>query len=321
MTTQHLIGIDVGGTKIAAATVTAHGAVNEYVVRATPAAHGPDAVLDAITAAVESLPDWQTARGIGVGTGGVVDPHAGTVVSANDLLPGWAGTHIHDELRARLQLPVAADNDVNAFALGEHLFGAGQTHTSALYVSVGTGIGGAIVLDGELHHGAHSTAGELGHIAVPEAVGRHCNCGRAAHLEAIASGPAISAYYRELTGTADNPELPEIVEQVTTGDPMASRAIEQGATALGRVLGGLVNTLDVDNVVLGGGVPGIGELYWNSLRTAFTAELLPAPSSVTITPAALGSRSAVVGAAALMLDKTTHRHPWDEHPGKAQALR
>lgn len=302
MTTPQLIGVDVGGSKIASGIVTTDGRVLETHVRATPASDGPEAVLDAIAAAVGSLTPRGPVLGAGIGTGGVVDRRRGVVLSANDLLPGWAGTDLSTELGGRLRVPVAADNDVNAFALAEQYFGAGAHRSSVLYASVGTGIGGSLVLGGKLFRGAHCTAGELGHLAVPEAVGRRCNCGGQAHLEAVASGPAISDRFRELTGESQLTDLREVTARATAGEPAAVRAITEGAAALGRALGGLVNTIDVEHVVIGGGVTTIGDLYWQPLTEAFASELLPGPSAVTPSRATLGTAAAVVGAAALLLE-------------------
>ncbi|MER7396530.1 ROK family protein [Streptomyces sp. NPDC000151] len=303
-----LLGVDVGGTKIAAGVVSADGALLASLVRPTPAAQGRAAVLDAIAAAVRELPGWEGAEGLGIGTGGVIDRDRGVVLSANALLPGWAGTRLSEELSARLGLPVAADNDANVFALAEQTYGAGAGRASVLYVSVGTGIGGGLVTGGRLLRGAHWTAGEFGHIAVPEAAGRPCNCGRAGHLEAVASGPAITARFRELTGDADVHDLRTVAAlaeshtPTRTGAEAARTALAEGAGALGRALAGLVNTVDPERVVIGGGVASIGAPFWQPLTEAFAAELLPGPAGVRPVPAALGPRAAVIGAAALLLE-------------------
>ncbi|MCX4722388.1 ROK family protein [Streptomyces sp. NBC_01306] len=301
-----LLGVDVGGTKTAAGLVSADGALLTSVVRPTPAAQGPAAVLDAIAAAVRELPGHHLAEGLGIGTGGVIDRDSGVVISANDLLPGWAGTRLSEELTARLALPVAADNDANVFALAEQTYGAGAGCRSALYVSVGTGIGGGLVTGGRLLRGAHSTAGEFGHIAVPEATGLGCNCGRTGHLEAVASGPAMTARFRELTGHDDGRGLRQVAalagkDSGSAGDT-ARAVLAEGAGALGRALAGLVNTMDPERVVIGGGVASIGDAYWRPLTEAFVAELLPGPSGLCPVPAKLGPRAAVVGAAALLLE-------------------
>ncbi|MFD7919838.1 ROK family protein [Streptomyces sp. NPDC059740] len=301
-----LLGVDVGGTKIAAGLVSPDGTLLTSLVRPTPAAQGPLAVLDAVAAAVRELPGHEAAAGLGIGTGGVVDRRDGVVRSANDLLPGWAGTRLAQELSDRLGLPVAADNDANVFALAEQTFGAGSGCDSALYVSVGTGIGGGLVAGGRLLRGAHSTAGEFGHIAVPEAAGRPCNCGRAGHLEAVAAGPAMTALGRELTGRPDLRDLREVVTLAQAADGTlagaARTALATGAGALGRALAGLVNTFDPQRVVVGGGVASVGALFWEPLTAAFAAELLPGPAALRPVMAALGPRAAVVGAAALLLE-------------------
>ncbi|MBZ4015074.1 ROK family protein [Streptomyces purpurogeneiscleroticus] len=297
-----LLGVDVGGTKIAAGVVSADGALTATLVRPTPAAQGRTAVLDAIAATVRELPGWDGAEGLGIGTGGVVDRDRGVVRSANALLPGWAGTRLNEELSARLGLPVAADNDANVFALAEQTYGAGAGCASALYVSVGTGIGGGLVTGGRLLRGAHWTAGEFGHIAVPEAAGRPCNCGRKGHLEAVASGPAITARFRELAGDADVYDLRTVaaLADSDTSAEAARTALAEGAGALGRALAGLVNTMDPERVVIGGGVASIGAPFWAPLTETFAAELLPGPAGVRPVPAALGPRAAVIGAAALL---------------------
>ncbi|MFD0558991.1 glucokinase [Stackebrandtia endophytica] len=299
-----MIGVDIGGTKIAAATVDGRGGIVQAVVRPTPSADGPDAVLAAVADAIRTLTGHERAPGIGVGTGGVIDHDRGIVVAANDLLPGWAGTDVRRQLAERFGKPVAVDNDVNAFGLAEQRFGAGVGHRDVLYVSVGTGVGGALVLGGELHRGVHHTAGELGHLAVPEAVGRLCNCGRPDHLEAVASGPAISRRYTELGG--ERLDLRAVADRAQTGEPLAIAVITDGARALGRALAGLVNTIDVSRVVVGGGVADMGQRYWRPLTEAFADELQPGPGAIRPVPAALGSRSAVIGAASLL---NTHAPP------------
>ncbi|POX37053.1 glucokinase [Streptomyces sp. Ru73] len=325
-----MVGVDVGGTKIAAGLVAPDGTLLTSVVRPTPAARGRAAVLDAIAAAVRELPGYEEAAGLGIGTGGVVDRARGVVLSANALLPGWAGTALGEELTGRLGLPVAADNDANVFALAEQTYGAGAGCASALYVSVGTGIGGGLTGGGRLVRGAHWTAGEFGHLAVPEAAGRPCNCGRTGHLEAVAAGPAITARFRALTGddsVHDLRRVAALAEQETGAEAEAARTVlAEGAGALGRALAGLVNTVDPERVVVGGGVASIGAPFWEPLTAAFTAELLPGPAGLRPVPAALGPRAAVVGAAALLLEdgpdgphgpgtpeSTPVRHPDPQH--------
>jgi glucokinase len=306
---QRAIGVDVGGTKIAAGLVEATGEVRDRLVVPTPAAEGPFAVLRAIAELAERLRTPEVV-GVGVGTGGVVDHARGVIVSATSLLPGWAGTPVAAELSTRLGLPVTMDNDGNVLALGEHRFGAARGLDSVLCIAVGTGVGGGVIIGGRLVRGAHHTAGEVGHIPVPGSEGMPCSCGRTGHLEAIASGPAMTARYAaEAAGRAQAHQhgggpraaidLRVIAERARTGDVVAAKVIADGAGALGRAIGGLANGIDPDAVIVGGGVAEIGEPYWAPLRAAVRENTLPALAALEIRPAGLRTNAAIAGAAAL----------------------
>jgi glucokinase len=298
------VGVDVGGTKIAAGLVGSNGRIHAQLALPTPAAEGAQAVLDEVCRAVRELrarlrePDEVT--GVGIGTGGVVDHRRGVIVSATGLLRDWAGTHVADELRDRLGLAISVDNDGNALALGEHRFGAGRGYADVLYVAVGTGIGGGLVIGGRLRRGAHHTAGELGHLPVPGAERRSCSCGGHGHIEALASGPAITAAYRRRSANRQAGDLRVVASQAGAGDLDAIEAIGDAATALGKVLAGLVNTIDPEAVVLGGGVARLGPVLWTPLTAAFRAGALPPTAQTPLLPAKLGPQAAIVGAASLV---------------------
>ncbi|OIV38234.1 hypothetical protein BIV57_06785 [Mangrovactinospora gilvigrisea] len=313
---ERTIGVDVGGTKIAAALVDAEGRVLAKTAVPTPLDRGSDGVLAAMADAARAVDPDRTAAAAGVGTGGVVDPDTGTVLSATDLLPEWQGTEIAPRLGALLGVPVAADNDAIALAAGELRWGAlaagrgpgsgsgGSAGSfasagsgSALFAAIGTGIGGALVVDGALRHGNHRVAGSIGH--VPAGGERICSCGRPGHLESVAAGPSIAAAYAHEAGDTAHPDLREVARRAAAGDAVAHRVITRAAAALGRALGGAANLLDPDTVVVGGGVAAIGDLFWEPLRAAFTPELLPPLRGLTVRPAALGADASVIGAAAL----------------------
>ncbi|KAB2379942.1 ROK family protein [Actinomadura montaniterrae] len=264
-----LAALDIGGTKIAAALVDAEGTVLRRGRVPTPAGGGP-AVLAAAAGLLDGLADGPV-RGLGVGAPGVIDPATGRVVSATDVLPGWAGTPVRETLAELTGLPVTVVNDVRAMAYGEARAGAGTGFHRVLHVSVGTGVGGALTTGGDLDHGAHGTAGELAHLLVPDRGPVPCGCGRRDHLEAVASGPAIAA----------------------TGD--APRA----GTLLGRALAGLLAVVDPDAVVIGGGVAQIGPPYLDAVAAAFRAEALPPLRATPIVTARLGTDAPLVGAALL----------------------
>ncbi|GGQ11606.1 ROK family protein [Streptosporangium pseudovulgare] len=296
-----VVGVDIGGTKTAAGLVDPTGNLLAVRSRPTPATRGPDAVVDAAAELVRELDGGAgTVTAVGVGSAGVIDPRSGTVVSATGAIPGWAGTDLRGELSRRLGLPVAVDNDVHAHALGELWRGAAAGRDDVLLVAVGTGVGASLVLGGRVRHGAHSVAGHAGHLPVPAAAGRPCPCGGHGHVEAVASGPALLAEYRRRSG-AEAGHLSEVVRLADAGDPIAAAVLAEGAGALGAAIGGLVNVIDPELVLVGGGVTGCGEPWWRALREAVRAEALPALRDVPIEPAALGGDAALLGAARLAL--------------------
>lgn len=307
MTEPAGLGIDIGGTKTAAAVVRADGRVLAHAVAPTPAREGPDAVLATAAGLGRRLLAAADAPvpGAGVGTAGVVDHGAGTVRFATSSLPGWAGTRVAGRLGDALGLPVVVDNDVNASAYGEvHLAATPLRTGTVLCVAVGTGVGGAIVRDGRVDRGAMGTAGELAHLVAGPAVGRRCGCGRRGHLEAVAAGPALAAAYAARAG-GPIPALEVVASRAQTGDLDAAAVLAHGGAVLGRVLGGLATVLDPVAIVLGGGVPELGTVWWEPMAAALRAERLPGLDRVALLPARGGPRAGVVGAALLGLHEAT----------------
>ncbi|MFF8595362.1 ROK family protein [Streptomyces sp. NPDC015220] len=300
---EAVIGLDLGGTKIAAALVGPDGTVLRRHTRPTPARAGARAVVDALADAAREVDDGAWA--IGVAAAGVVDPRTGIVTSATDSIAGWAGTPLAAGLYGRTGLPVACDNDVRATAATE-LAALPDPHGSLVYVAVGTGVGGAVAVDGRMLHGSAGIAGHLGHVPSPEAGDLPCTCGGSGHLEAIASGPAITALYRRLSGQPAE-RLQDVAERAAAGDTAARQAVATGARAAGRVAGGLANALGPHRVVVGGGVPHIGEPYWTALTDAFRAELMAPLRHLRPRHPRLGADAAVQGAALLTRTAPLHR--------------
>lgn len=291
-------GVDLGGTKTAAGLVTRDGTVVRTHTVSTPAADGPEAVLDAVAHAVRQL--GSSVRAVGVGSAGVIDPVSGHVVSATGAMPGWAGTDLRGGLVRRLGVPVVVENDVHAHARGEARCGGAAGMRHMLYVAVGTGIGASLLIDGRIHHGARSAAGHAGHLPVPAAAGRPCSCGGLGHAEAAGSGPAMLAAYRRRTGRAEEvTALAEVSARAESGDATATAVLAEGATALGQAIGGLANTLDPEAVLIGGGVSRCGAPWWEPLRTAVAAELLPPLAELPVVRGRLGPNAALLGAAGL----------------------
>ncbi|MDI9915993.1 ROK family protein [Rhodococcus sp. IEGM 1379] len=294
---QRWIGVDIGGTKVAAAVITSAGEVIESVRAETPAA-GRAAVLDTTAALIDKLRAEHAVSGIGVGSPGIVDRASGRVVFASDILPGWNGAEVREELEAHTGLPVTVDNDVRVMAHGENMIGAGHGRTSVLFVSIGTGIGGALSIDGRLRHGAHGTAGELAHLLVPVTGAIGCGCGRKDHLEAVASGPAMAAEYASRAGVPVQP-LQRVVALMHSGDPIARAVISDAGELLGRVLAGVATAFDPEVIVIGGGAAQIGADLLSPLVSAFRVEAMPPVADTAILPARLGTDAPLVGAGLL----------------------
>ena len=295
-----VVGIDLGGTKTAAALVAPDGTLGVRVAAPTPAAEGPGAVLDVVAGLVARVAGDTPIGGVGIGTAGIVDA-AGRVVSATETFTGWVGTDLVAGLAGRLSrpVPIRVYNDVDAHLLGEAWRGAARGRDSALMVAVGTGVGGALLIDRRLVRGAHSAAGELGHLPAVGAEGLRCPCGRPGHLEALAAGPAIARGYRAAGGTAADARA--VFALAGDGDPAAIAVVDAAATGLGRAVAGLVTTIDPACVVIGGGVAEAGELWWRPLREAFRSELVAA-FATPLVKAELGVSAAVLGAARGVFD-------------------
>ncbi|HLT83773.1 MAG TPA: ROK family protein [Phototrophicaceae bacterium] len=323
-----VVGVDLGGTKIAAALVSEEGAVGPVRSVPTPSQEGPDAVLDTVAGLVRDVvarggvltaPDGTATAtpdtpvrvsGVGVGTAGVVDSTAGTILSATDALRGWAGTEVRAGLEERLADllaggPVTVENDVDAHAGGEAWLGAAAGLDSVLMVAVGTGVGAGLVLGGRPLRGARHVAGEMGHMPSPDADGLRCGCGRPGHLEAIGSGPALHRYYLSLGGTPDAVDTRAVYARAVAGEELALRAVTDSARAVGRAVAGVATVLDPAAVVVGGGMSQAGPLWWEPMVAAVRTELIEPLTDIPVLPSALGPVAAVLGAARTALAART----------------
>ena len=292
------LALDIGGTKTAAALVTEDGALLDRCRSRTPAALGADAVMAEALGMARALTADRAPVGVGIGSAGVIDTDTGTVRSATDALPGWTGTDLRGTFHRELGLPVSVANDVHTHALGEHWRGAARDHECVLFVAAGTGVGGALLIDGDVRSGARSAAGHIGHVPVPEADGLACPCGANGHVEAVASGPALERAHR----VADGPvtRLEEVVEAAEGGDPSARAVLATGARALGTALAGVANVLDPDLIVVGGGVTAAGEHWWPHLRQGIADGTIPALRGLPVAASQLGADAALLGAARLV---------------------
>ncbi|MEO7375682.1 MAG: ROK family protein [Nakamurella sp.] len=291
--------IDIGGTKIAAGIVDGDSRVLARCSAPTPASLGPAEILAVAARLVReaSRDSGVEPVAIGVGTAGVVDAGSGSILAATEALSGWTGTPVAATLAADLGLAVHVENDVTAFLLGEAVAGAARGLADVIAITIGTGIGGALLVGGQVVRGRTCVAGNIGHVPSPEAGDRRCPCGRRGHLEAFASGPAMTAMYRERSGEPAA-DLREVARRARSGDELADEVLRAGAAAVGRIVGGLVNVLDPALILLGGGVLGLGSWYVEGVAAAMSLEILAPQDAVPVRAAILGGDAALVGAAA-----------------------
>jgi glucokinase len=306
------VGVDVGGTKIAAMRVGPDGSILARRTVATPA-DDMTATLDAMVdvARAVSAPD---VVAVGIGAAGLVSFATGTLAFAPNL--AWRDAPITEHVGTALGLPTVTDNDANVAAWGEYRFGAGKGSADMLLVTVGTGIGGGIVSGGALFRGAHGFAAEIGHIIV-EPGGPLCGCGNYGCWEQVASGHAITRAGRDAAHQYPNSVIAQLAEgdpskvtgQIVTeaaerGDQLARGILAEVGRRLGEGIAGLVNVLDPDVVVVGGGAVAAGDLLLEPARTGFTeaVEAVAYRPTVPIVAAALGNDAGAVGAATLALE-------------------
>jgi glucokinase len=305
------VGIDIGGTKIAGALVNEVGEILRDLKVPTPA-NDPVALQAAVVKMVEELRSGEQVSAVGVAAAGFIDAKQSVVYYAPNL--SWRNEPLKEKLEAELGLPVVIENDANAAGWAEYRFGAGAGYHHMMMLTIGTGVGGAIVANGELFRGGFGIGAELGHMNfVPK--GRLCGCGQHGCLEQYGSGTALLNSAKELVASGSEeakrlkelsdslPELTgnEVYKAIQEGDPGALRLLTELGSNLGLAVASLVAVLDPEIVVIGGGVSAAGELLLEPIRAAYL-EHLPARGfrpELKIVGAQLHNDAGVVGAADL----------------------
>lgn len=299
------LGIDIGGTKIAGAIVTAQGVLRRRADIPTPAQEGGLRVLEAALALAQTLRAGETIKAVGIGAGGQIDPVRGVVLSATDLLPGWAGIDIKAAFAQSLGIPACVDNDVNALALGETRFGAARGLTTVVFLAIGTGLGGALLINGLLHRGAHGGGGEFGHLLLSmDADARTDGGGHAGTWQAYVSGPGLAQTYQEAAGQHAPRLTGHDIARAAQDSPdsLAGQAIARTGEYLGYGLVSLANALDPDLIVVGGGLASLGDTLLAPARHVLHLRALPYAAQCPVVVASLGPNANVVGAASLAMD-------------------
>jgi glucokinase len=307
------IGVDVGGTKVAAGVVDEHGQILEEIRRPTPSTN-PQETAEVIAEVVDLLKSkFDDVIAVGLGAAGFVDEARSTVLFAPNL--AWRDEAIKEKVETRVGLPVVVENDANAMAWGEARFGAGRGEGFLVCVTLGTGIGGGIIIDGNLYRGRFGIGAEFGHVrVVPN--GRRCGCGNRGCWEQYASGnalvheardlarvaPAMAARLLELgNGRPEGINGPEITQAAREGDPAALECFRTIAQWTGQGLADLAAILDPGAFIIGGGLSDAGDVLIEPIREAFASALTGRGHRVMadIRIAELGSSAGIVGAADL----------------------
>jgi glucokinase len=298
-----VLGLDIGGTKIAAGVVTEDGGVHGFVTAPTDAQRGPDDGIGRLfelgrRAVAESGIAWEDVDSVGIGCGGPLDSANGILIAPLHL-PGWGGVHLTERATAQLGRPAVLDNDGVAACAGEHRYGAGRGTRDMVYLTISTGVGGGVVIDGQLHRGRTGNGGELGHVTV-DWRGRRCpGCGRRGCLEAYASGTSIAERARE--AGMHSATAADVAEAARAGEDIASRIWDETCEALACGITSIVNLFEPEMVVLGGGVLRTGEQLLGPVRERFAEQVIGEP--VPVVRAETGDTVGVVGAAAVAYER------------------
>jgi glucokinase len=329
------LALDVGGTHIRTAVVLDDGSRNVVARSRTPIKGGPSAILDACQAALEKARNGIPAEireqiaGIGISSPGPVDPWRGVVVQTPNMGPEFVNVPLAPELEKRLSLPAFLERDTNVAALGEMAFGAARKCRDFVYLTVSTGVGGAIVSEGQIFHGPDGTAGELGHM--PVAMEGVCGCGGIGHLEAYLGGAAMAKMARAEVAAGVSPflqaraaekgvdaiEAVDIAHGEDAGDEVCHQIMERGRRAFAIACVGYVDALNPTRIVVGGAIADAqGERLLGPARAEVAATAFRTPRSrVQIVPAELGADVGLAGAHPLVIarlgDPAWHRGRFD----------
>ena len=324
--TMFAIAVDLGGTNLRIAAIDDQGKMLDKITTSTEVARGRDVVIDEMCAAIQEVVGKQRGAGelagIGIGVPGIIEMKTG-MLRGSPNLPGWDNYPVRDEIERRLKTTVVLENDANAATLGEKWLGAGATVDDMVMLTLGTGVGGGIVIGGKIWHGMTGMAGEPGHINV-EPDGHPCNCGSRGCLEQIASATAIKRLATEAVATGNAPQMAQAMKQqagfdskviydlAMQGDGPAQEIFQHVGRALGTVIADLVNVFNFPMYVIGGGVASAWDAFAPAMMekvrknsfvyraTAPDANGAKDSSQVTTVRAAkLGSDAGLIGAARL----------------------
>jgi len=302
--TKYAIGIDLGGTFIKFALVSDAGEILYSSKLSIGSSAKREDILETMHKAIQltlesASKNGVSASGIGIGSPGVCCD--GIVVGGADNLDRWADLNLSKIYSEAYNLPVLIDNDANVMGLGEAVFGAAQDCTDVIFLTVGTGIGGAIVADGKLYGGYKNRGTEMGHVTIDHK-GIDCNCGGRGCLEAYASTNALIAQYAQRSGkNEDDINGHYIVEKFLEGEAAAVECMQEHTDYLGHGIAGFINTFAPQKVVIGGGISEAGQFYIDMIKKSALGYAMPdCAANTDVVGATLGNQAGCLGAASLI---------------------
>ncbi len=283
-----VLALDVGGTKLAAGILAADDTLQQRAEVPTLAHEGADAILARLIALAQNVMAAAQERplAVGVASAGQIDPQQGDVVFATDNLPGWTGLALGRRLADALYLPIFAENDVNAFALAEALLGAGRGYRHQVLLAVGTGVGGGLVINGQLYSGSMGRGGEIGHVCVVPG-GRPCTCGQIGCLESYAG-------MRVMLPASGYASLRALATDYLAGASIP--AVDEAAHWLGHGLAMAAHMLGPEVLLVGGSIGLLGERYLDDVRRSYAVAAMKSYRNIPILPTQLGADSGLLGA-------------------------
>lgn len=310
-----VLGVDIGGTKVAVGVLDQEGKILAQGRKPMVANGSPEAGLDAVTSAIDFMLSSSPIQveSIGICAPGPLDPKSGIVLNPPNV-PCWRNFPLAEKVSAKYSVPVKVDNDANAAALAETLWGAARGFRYVFYATIGTGIGTGIVFDGAIYHGKTGSAGEGGHVSI-DYRGPVCGCGKRGCIEILAAGPAIGARARAKVsaepdrgkmildlakGDAGSISSHHVSEAFASGDPLATEVLKDTVHLLTIWLGNTVDLLDPDIIVIGGGVAAMLRTFFNQIKEGLPEWCVnPRASEIPLLMAHYGADAGIAGGAAL----------------------
>jgi glucokinase len=315
---KYTLGVDLGGTSIKMGIVSEKGKISKKISIESRAADGPDAVVGQIKKGIKQLMDKSRKKiyGIGIGAPGVVSVKKGTVENPPNF-PDWDKVNLGKLIGKEFDKKVFVENDANAAAIGELIFGAGKKYDSFVMVTLGTGVGGGIIMDNEIYRGEFGAAGEIGHVTIDHD-GPQCRCGSKGCIEAYVGNNYLISRIKDELPDHPNSKIWELIdndlEQLSPkiidtaseeGDAYAQSIVKQMGYYLGCAFASVSNLLDISTFIIGGGVSGFGKPLFDAIKeTASSRVLTPLRDRIEVHPAKLKNDAGIKGASALVFYKS-----------------